>query len=141
MITLILLGVLTAVALAAVIYYSKAKLIVKLAVLPLALALGVTGYNIFQDELGRPVYDRPEGDFTYMTHLLIGNSALLVADDGVSPRIYIFDPTDEEEAELEKAKKKTEEGRSQQGNFEKGTNAESPSDGTLEFWTRGENPK
>ena len=141
MITLILLGVLTAVALAAVIYYSKAKLIVKLAVLPLALALGVTGYNIFQDELGRPIYDRPEGDFTYMTHLLIGNSALLVADDGVSPRIYIFDPTDEEEAELEKAKKKTEEGRSQQGNFEKGTNAESPSDGTLEFWTRGENPK
>ena len=141
MITLILLGVLTAVALAAVIYYSKAKLIVKLAVLPLALALGVTGYNIFQDELGRPIYDRPEGDFTYMTHLLIGNSALLVADDGISPRIYIFDPTDEEEAELEKAKKKTEEGRSQQGNFEKGTNAESPSDGTLEFWTRGENPK
>ena len=54
MITLITLGVLTAVAFAVAIYYSKAKLIVKLSVLPLALAMGITGFNVFQDQLERP---------------------------------------------------------------------------------------
>ena len=88
MITLVILGVVTAIVFAINLYYSNAHLVVKLLVLPLALALGTTGYNIFQDQLGRPIYDRPAGEFTYMTHLLIGNDALLVAADDISCLLY-----------------------------------------------------
>ena len=130
-VTLVSLTVLLAVLL----YKSEAHALMKLAILPLALLSTFFGIEHYKDQLGRPLYERPIGNFTYVTHVVIGNTIELIAADTTSSRLYIFEASDEEEDALNGAQEKAQQGIQQEGNF-KSLQSDNEGDGELEFWTK-----
>ena len=114
---LILLAVVVSVITAVIAYKSSAGYLIKLILLPLYLMVAWMGAEFYTDQLGRPLYQKPPGEFVYIHHTVVGNHTQLVAHDGVSPRLYIFEATDEEEDGLKGAEQQTEEGVSVSGNF------------------------
>lgn len=136
---IIVVTIALALLIAALVYYSNAHLIVKLVMLPMTLVIALLGYNYFIDQLGRPIYGIPVGEFTYVIHVEVGNQVELIAADNVSSRLYIFEATEEQREQLKGAQQSAEQGIEQQGEFQ--TDESPESNGELEFWTKEDNPK
>ena len=113
-------------------YLSRAHTFIKLVVLPFALITMMVALNFYTSQLGRPIYEKPAGEFAYVMHKVVGNHVELVVADKLSPRLYIFTSSKSEEEALDKMKTKGDKGVKTDGKFV--PNSDNNSEGQLEFW-------
>ena len=128
MITLILLCLIFIIIVSWVVYTSEATIISKLLTLPTLLIVIVSAVIHYNNQLGRPVFKRPTGTWSYVMHEQVGNYVYLVASDNKSPRLHIFRPTEDTEEKLGDIKSRSDNGIPVKGNF--GQNSK----GVLEHW-------
>ena len=125
------IGILTltaAVGAAYLIYKLPGRDFVKVVILPLFIAVGLLAGYHYVDQLGKPKEMKPEGEWGYVHHTVTGGGEFIElwvmegpSEDRQS-RLYKFEYNRENAKELEKAKKKTEQGQPQKGQFVKNDN-------------------
>lgn len=91
--------------------------LLKMLTLPSLVLLGsVMGWFWYQ-ELGKPRYWEPEGEWTYVHHVAQGTKiSLWVIQDGTQ-RLYVFNYDDDTQEELDRAQEQTRQGVQVEGEF------------------------
>ena len=99
------------------IYKSNWSDVVKMTVLPLAIAFsGLVGYH-YLDSLGKPLNKVPEGKWEYIWHEAYGNEIQLWAIVDGESRLYVVPYSEEIRKELEKAQEREGRGEAVEGEF------------------------
>lgn len=103
---------------AVLLYASHAHAVIKATALASLIVLGLGLESHYRDRLGAPIEGYPQGGFTYVHHVIYGNSIMLwVNTEGLGSRLYVF-PYDQETAEeLEEAKEGNDQGFERTGAF------------------------
>ena len=129
-----------AIGLAFLLYASNAHIAFKALVLSCLLFLGVSAYDVYQENIGAPANGRPPAEFLYVHHE-IGNGeiTLWVYEEGRGQRLYLFDYDQETAQKLEEAKKSKSKGFEKKGEFVQQTEGDRTFSGlVLDDW-RGAN--
>ena len=99
------------------IYKSNWSDVVKMTVLPLAIAFsGLVGYH-YLDSLGKPINKVPEGQWEYVWHEAYGNEIHLWAISDGDSRLYVVPYSEEIRKELEEAQEREGKGEAVVGEF------------------------
>lgn len=120
MYTITIIGIISAILLAFLVYWSKAHWIIKSLVLIGLLIKGMLAFVFYQHMLGAPILGYPSYEFQYVHHIVTADEEIIlwVYDIEKEHRLYLM-PYDRESAiELEKARQGTENGIPMVGEFE-----------------------
>ena len=114
-------GIITLLGLCILLYLSTAHSILKALAFACALLFGAVTTNHYLENLGAPIQGYPDGDFTYLHHVIDPDGSIkLWAVTGNKHRLYAFDYDRTNAERLEEAKTQTETGGRMVGHFEDG---------------------
>jgi len=103
------LVVLFAITIAFLTYRSDSHWSLKSVVLPIFLIIALLGYEHYVDHLGKPLLEKPKGDYEYHHHVVTSESNIIawVRNRDGEHRLYKFPYNREDAKKLEKAKQET----------------------------------